>query len=102
MTYEEQLKDKRWLVLRDEILQRDWHMCQKCMATTNLHVHHKRYYKELFAWEYNKLDLTTLCGNYHRIEHGIDEDGKDENDPFVRLPRFIGDLVRLAARMNKK
>jgi len=102
MTYAEQLKDPRWLAVRDRIIMRDMNMCRDCHSGDNLHVHHKRYLKGLYAWEYSERDLITLCVKCHRFVHGLNEDGKDMNDPFVRLPEFRGDLVRLVARMNKR
>lgn len=69
MTYEEQLLDPRWREKRQTILQRDWHMCQVCMSTKNLQVHHKKYIPGFMAWEYEDFYLTTLCGNCHSLEH---------------------------------
>jgi 5-methylcytosine-specific restriction endonuclease McrA len=103
MDYQEQLKDRRWIELRDSILIRDWNMCQQCMRTVNLHVHHKRYYPGRMAWEYDKWDLITLCDKCHRAEHGIPEKGEaNMSDPFVRLPILIGDLFRYVAYLSNK
>lgn len=72
MTYDEQLKDERWLSLRHVIMCRDLHMCTKCGKKKNLQVHHKQYRPGKMAWEYDPSDLTTLCRLCHMAEHKID------------------------------
>lgn len=75
MTYEEQLLTPQWALKREEIMQRDWHMCTRCMSTKHLQVHHKRYQPSKMAWEYEgwfALDLVTLCRKCHCAEHGIE------------------------------
>jgi 5-methylcytosine-specific restriction endonuclease McrA len=71
MTYEEQLKDQRWLDLREIILIRDGYMCQHCMSGKNLQVHHLYYLSGKLAWEYPDSALQTLCKGCHAMEHGI-------------------------------
>lgn len=73
MNYDEQLKDDRWLALRDLIIDRDWKMCQQCMSGKNLQVHHKYYEAGKMAWEYPDSALITLCKKCHALEHGIIE-----------------------------
>lgn len=102
MTYQEQLLDPRWIKLRDRVLERDWHMCQKCMRSSNLHVHHKKYKKGHMAWEYGMFDLVTLCGTCHKEEHGIDETLPDLNDPFVKLPYLFEGYFGLCMQMARK
>lgn len=71
MTYEEQLNDPRWKALRNEVIERDLFMCQKCMKSKNLQVHHKYYESGKMAWEYPLTALITLCKGCHAIHHGI-------------------------------
>jgi 5-methylcytosine-specific restriction endonuclease McrA len=85
MTYEEQLKDPRWLELREKIINRDWGYCTCCGTSKNLQVHHKRYISGHMAWEYSWADLTTLCKDCHALEHNkVPERGK---------PRWIRDIM---------
>lgn len=71
MTYAEQLLTPEWKAKRAEILERDLHMCQRCMSSKNLQVHHTKYIDGLKAWEYSGWYLLTLCENCHKAEHGI-------------------------------
>lgn len=93
MTYEEQLKDERWITLRREILLRDYSMCRKCFSCENLHVHHKQYIEGRMAWEYDHLYLITLCEKCHKKEH----DGKELKD-FIKPPDLI---IELGARIKR-
>lgn len=70
MDYEDQLKDERWLMKREKILLRDFEMCQVCMSSRNLQVHHKRYYNDgRMAWDYPDSELITLCRECHKLHH---------------------------------
>lgn len=70
MTYAEQLLDPHWLERRDEIIERDWRMCQQCMSSRNLQVHHKHYYNDgRMAWQYPGSELITLCAKCHAEIH---------------------------------
>jgi len=63
-TYAEKLKDPRWQKKRLEIFERDKWTCQACGDTTQtLNVHHRFYKSGLDPWEYNEVDLVTLCDN---------------------------------------
>ena len=68
MKYEEQLKDERWIKLRDAVKERD-KVCQICGSDQNLHVHHMIYFKGHLAWEYDHQYLILLCSNCHIKEH---------------------------------
>jgi len=75
-TYSEQLKDPRWQKKRLEILNRDNWKCVQCgNDKLTLHVHHKSYIGNKNAWEYNDLDLITLCEycheQYHELERNL-------------------------------
>lgn len=68
-SYQELLKDPRWIKRRNEILTRDKNTCQFCGAQDKyLHVHHKRYTQGLKPWEYSPNDLITLCERCHENE----------------------------------
>lgn len=69
MTYEEELKDVRWLLKRIEIYTRDNFRCHLCGGTYDLQVHHIRYKKNCRPWEYDNSNLITLCGNCHDKSH---------------------------------
>lgn len=70
ISYENQLKDPRWIKKRDEILKRDCYECFNCGDNyNNLEVHHIRYFKNKYAWEYSNNHLITLCRDCHKIEH---------------------------------
>lgn len=69
MTYQEQLNDPRWKAKRQEIIERDWGFCTKCMSSKNLQVHHLVYIDGKMAWEYPGNALTTLCADCHALEH---------------------------------
>lgn len=69
MTYDEQLKTPQWKSLSDGRKERDWWMCQKCMSSKRLQVHHKYYVAGRMAWEYPLIALITLCDSCHGAEH---------------------------------
>lgn len=71
MTYEEQLKDRRWWMTRKVILIRDDHKCTRCGSPNNLQVHHLYYLSGKMAWEYPFEALTILCKHCHEITHGL-------------------------------
>lgn len=72
--YKEQLRDKRWLEFRAKVLKKHHNKCSVCGAEHNLQVHHLRYKKWHYAWEYRYKDVTVLCVNCHEKTHGIDLD----------------------------
>ena len=75
-SYAEKLKDPRWQKKRLEIFERDGWECVRCGdATTELHVHHKRYDKWKNPWDYNNQDLETLCEFCHKNKHEVDHNG---------------------------
>jgi 5-methylcytosine-specific restriction endonuclease McrA len=91
MEYSEKLKDERWLLLREEILKRDWYMCQMCMSSKNLQVHHMDYDGE--PWESKTIDLITLCENCHELEHGLKEDQSFKGVKSVLSERYKKSVV---------
>ncbi len=93
MTYQEQLRDIRWLVRRNEILERDDYCCQDCLRSPKngcsthikLQVHHRQYFDGLMAWEYSDQYLVTLCDRCHSMFHGIIEDSRTERQKPVYI-----------------
>ena len=69
MSYEEQLKTDEWREKRNAIIYRDMGMCQHCMTSKNLDVHHKYYLEGKKAWEYPDAALLTLCRSCHSNFH---------------------------------
>lgn len=68
--YKELLEDTRWKMKARAIRRRDRHTCQGCGAkNTILHVHHKRYYKDMPPWAVENEYLITLCEPCHEKEH---------------------------------
>jgi 5-methylcytosine-specific restriction endonuclease McrA len=67
--YNEQLKDQRWFYVRSRVMERDKHKCKCCGTWRNLEVHHLRYEFGRKAWEYNDIDLVTLCHKCHEKAH---------------------------------
>ncbi len=69
-TYQELLKDPRWIKRRNEILTRDKNTCQSCGAQDKyLHVHHLNYWDGFLPWEYPDDMLVTLCKDCHWNMH---------------------------------
>lgn len=64
--YEKYLESAHWREIREIRLAIDNHTCQKCGATTNLHVHHKTYAR-IGDEEFD--DLITLCADCHNSVH---------------------------------
>lgn len=71
MTYEEQLQTPEWKSKRQEIIYRDLGLCNRCLTSKNLVVHHKYYIDGRMAWEYPNGALITLCKSCHDIEHSV-------------------------------
>lgn len=88
LTYDEQLQDERWKIKRDQIIERDFRMCQHCMSSKNLIVHHRYYEDGLMAWEYPDDALITLCQPCHEAEH----------ERVGRQPK--GELLKLGVRLR--
>lgn len=106
MTYEEQLKDERWKYTRELIISRDLGICQQCMSSKNLNVHHTKYIEGKMAWEYPHQMLITLCQKCHEEhhkQHGIEvTDGPDVPSLFAKIYQDIRSLAILDSRINGK
>lgn len=73
-SYREHLFDKRWLIKKAGILERDGGRCAICGSTDHLVVHHKQYHmtsdgKKFLPWMYEDKYLVTLCEKCHRRGH---------------------------------
>lgn len=71
VSYDAQLKDKKWLAFRDFILYVRGNKCEKCGSTNCLQIHHLHYNKGFMAWEYNCNEVVVLCKGCHMKEHKI-------------------------------
>lgn len=92
MTYKEQLQDIRWLNLRAQVIRRDFGVCQNCMGSRHLNVHHKEYIAGRMAWEYPKAMLITLCNRCHHLWH---EHNKTNVRPSnQKTIEELGELIR--------
>jgi len=95
--YEVQLKDPRWLELRQKVLERDDCVCSSCGRQQSAHqayqVHHKDYRPNAMAWEYPLEDLVTMCDDCHGHIHSYLESIRklvrrmdpDELEVFVHM-----------------
>jgi 5-methylcytosine-specific restriction endonuclease McrA len=97
MDYSDYLMAPQWQAKRDEVLERDWHMCQKCMSSRNLQVHHKAYIVGRLPWEYDNQYLITLCGPCHAYFHATDKvPTLEHGDPIIEASaRIVNSLKSL-------
>jgi len=90
--YIRQLKDPRWLWLRQRILERDNHACTRCGATADVDVHHRvRGSRE--PWEAREAHLVTLC------QHHLDQEllsRAEAEDALVSELRYVADIGTLS------
>ena len=69
-SYSEKLKDPRWQKKRLNVFNRDKFTCQICGDSKNtLNVHHLSYSKGKEPWNYDDINLITLCNECHDREH---------------------------------
>ena len=71
MTYEEQLKDERWLKKRKEVLDTKGYICSNCGSMFGLQVHHLKYKYGKMAWEYPMSNFVVLCDKCHKKIHNL-------------------------------
>ena len=70
MNYSEKLKSPKWQKKRLEIMSRDEWMCRLCGSDDiQLHVHHNRYIYGRDPWDYDNINLITLCEKCHSKFH---------------------------------
>ena len=66
--YSQKLKHPKWQRRRLEILQRDNFTCMFCNdSETELQIHHKKYVNGRQIWEYEDVELITLCKHCHSV-----------------------------------
>lgn len=66
MKYHDQLKTKEWKYYRLYVWLAKKHNCELCGERLyKFHVHHKKYYKDIMAWQYDLKDVMLLCGLHH-------------------------------------
>lgn len=95
MSYEDQLKDSRWILLRQRIIERDFRVCQHCLSGKNLNVHHKEYIEGRLAWEYADWYLITLCMKCHKEWHEFNEVKVTKfGDPIVEATERIVGMIK--------
>lgn len=74
INYKEQYLSPKWQKKRLEILSRDNFTCQMCGDTeSTLHVHHTIYIPGKDIWDYDGIQLITLCDKCHEEEHKNEE-----------------------------
>jgi len=77
IAYHRLLSLPQWEVKRKEIILRDREMCRSCGDRNCLQVHHRQYHiitstsKFKDPWDYNQLQLITLCKKCHEAGHKI-------------------------------
>jgi 5-methylcytosine-specific restriction endonuclease McrA len=85
MDYKEQLKNQLWLNKKAGILKRDNYRCANCGNIVNLQVHHIRYKKRHYAWEYKVKDMQVLCVRCHQMVHGLNTELDKQLDLTLKL-----------------
>jgi len=99
MTYLEQLKSPQWQKRRLEILEISGWECANCGdASSQLHVHHKQYFKGRMVWEYEDHELISLCGECHQLNH----EALDELKKVLTLIPAIEALALLVGYAEKE
>lgn len=94
--YIRQLKDPRWLWLRQRILDRDAHQCVRCGSRGEVDVHHRvRGSRE--PWEAREAHLVTLCK--HHLEEELRDRAKHEDDLLGEL-KYVADVGTLSQLRN--
>ena len=71
ISYDEQLKDKRWEAFRRFIFAVRGRKCEKCGSTKTLQVHHPKYKYGRMAWEYTCKEVIVLCRDCHEKVHNL-------------------------------
>lgn len=69
--YYEQLNTVQWKAYREFIFTVRGKKCESCGKPSNLHIHHREYFKNRHAWEYLPNEVMVVCGDCHRYIHNI-------------------------------
>jgi hypothetical protein len=76
MTYSEKLKDPRWILLREDILERDGYKCRDCGTDEGpLQVHHCAYVGK-DPWETPPGLLMSVCDKCHWNRQGTEDEAR--------------------------
>lgn len=67
--YTDQLNMVQWKAFREFIFVVRGKKCEVCGKPSNLHVHHREYINNRFAWEYLPSEVMVLCSDCHRYIH---------------------------------
>lgn len=101
-SYDELLKDPRWLLKRQEILERDNFTCTNCKHKYDSYdIHHLSYEYGKKPWEYPNKNLVTLCENCHKLQHMhldhnydfIENRKKRKNDDPVHISSVLKSIL---------
>lgn len=71
--YNDQLNTPQWKAFREFIFAVRGRKCESCGKPSSLHVHHREYIKNRFAWEYLPNEVMVLCADCHRYIHKLDK-----------------------------
>lgn len=70
MEFKDQYRHPLWQKRRLEVLERAEFACECCGETeSQLHVHHRQYFKGRKIWEYAENELEALCDSCHEEAH---------------------------------
>lgn len=104
MTWERQLRTRRWNNKRTEILIRDHFKCQHpgCnVHSWGVEVHHLDYLGNLQAWEYPNDMLVTLCHEHHSDHHAGIKMAEKALTATLRIKGFLlGDIMALSSLVD--
>ena len=96
LSYKEQYLNPKWQKRRLEILQRDEFKCHMCGSDEKtLHVHHIRYENGRKVWEYDDLELITLCDPCHDLEHWRDTQLQKGFDELRKIGVLNHEIFRI-------
>lgn len=94
MDYKEQLQNELWFKKRNEILKLHDYTCAACgyrNVERGMNVHHKIYFKQLMAWEYEPYYLIVLCDECHKTLH----EGLSLLDHKIRITYCVLEQIAL-------
>jgi len=106
ISYKEQLRDRRWQIKRNKILERDKYECQnknckhKPDNTILLHVHHLDYIEDKMAWDYPDDMLITLCEKCHDSEQLRPKEEKYLLNTLRMRGFLLCDLLALSTKIE--
>lgn len=85
-------KSSEWIKLRQEVLNRDRHECQKCKGKGKFRkadcVHHIKHVKEYPLLALEPTNLISLCNSCHDEEHPEKLRKKSSKEKFINEERW--------------